>query len=70
MDRTYQLRLHRDDRPGAFYEAELYRVTSDGGLDLVAEVVPDDHEASDIIDLFRYLGAELSVDENELGELP
>ena len=37
MVRIYTLKLHRDDRVGALFEAQLYRV-SDDVEELVAEI--------------------------------
>jgi hypothetical protein len=44
MDRIYTLKLHRDERVGALPQAQLYRVTGNGGLELVGEV-DDSHSA-------------------------
>jgi hypothetical protein len=68
MDRTYQLRLHRDDRVGASYQAQLYRVTDDGGLKLLADV--SDDMSAGIQRVFELAVSELIDHRDEHGELP
>jgi len=68
MDRTYQLRIHRDDRVGASIEAQLYRVTNDGGLKLIADV-SDDLDAG-IQRVFDLAVTALIDHQDERGELP
>lgn len=69
MDRTYTLKLHRDERVGARDEAELYRVDADGGLELVAQLTADD-DAVGIGRVMELLKEALIDYEDEHGELP
>ena len=69
VDRTYTLKLHRADRTVAHYEAQLYRVTDDGGLKLVAEL-PAGWHGYGISDVMEQLTDQLLVYENQHGELP
>ena len=68
MDRTYQLRLHRDERVGALLAAQLYRVTDDGGLKLLADV--SDDMSAGIQRVFELAVSELLDHQEEHGELP
>jgi hypothetical protein len=68
MDRLYQLHLHRDDRVGAPYRAELHRLVSDGTIQVVAEV--DDDLAGGIQRIFERLVGELIDYRDEHGTLP
>jgi hypothetical protein len=69
VDRTYQLQLHRDDRPGAQLVAQLYRVTDDGGLKLVADIDAS-YAAFGVSGAFEHLAAALITHEDARGELP
>jgi hypothetical protein len=68
MDRTYTLRLHRDERVGALFEAQLYRMTGDA-VELVAEIDRSD-SAVGIGDVFEVFTDQLIVHQDEHGELP
>ena len=68
MDRTYTLMLHRDEREGALFEAQLYRTTGDA-VQLVAEV-DRSHSALGIGDVFEAFTDQLIVHQDEHGELP
>jgi len=69
MQRSYKLELHRRDRIPRLYDAQLYRVTGDGGLQLVAEVEPN-HDALGIERVFEVLAAQLIDHQDDHGELP
>ena len=69
MNRTYQLRVHRDERVGALIEAQLYRTGDDGELTLVAEV-DTSYAALGIGDIFDALTDHLIVHQDEHGQLP
>jgi hypothetical protein len=68
MDRTYTLKLHRAERVGALFDAQLYRV-SDDGVELVAEV-DRSYSALGIGDVFEAFTDQVIVHQNEHGELP
>lgn len=68
MDRTYTLMLHRDERVGALFEAQLYRVT-DEGVELVAEV-DRSYSALGVGDVFEAFTDQVIVHQDEHGELP
>ncbi len=68
MDRTYTLKLHRDERVGALFEAQLYRITGEA-VELVGEVDRCD-SALGIGDVFEFFTDQLIVHQDEHGELP
>jgi len=68
MDRTYQLRLHRDERVGALLKAQLYRVTDDSSLKLLADV--SDDVSAGLQRVFELAVNELLDHQEQHGELP
>lgn len=68
MDRVYTLKLHRDDRVAALFEAQLYRV-SDDVEELVAEI-DRSHSALGIGDVFYSFVDQVIIYQDEHGELP
>ena len=68
MDRAYALKLHRDERVGALFEAQLYRVSGDV-VQLVAEI-DCSHSALGIGDVFEIFTDQLIIHQDEHGELP
>jgi hypothetical protein len=69
MDRTYTLKLHQDERAGALIEAQLYRVTGDGGLTLVASV-DESYGALGISTVFEAFTDQLIIHQDEHRALP
>jgi hypothetical protein len=69
MDRTYNLKLHRDERVGALLQAQLYRITDDGRMKLAAEV-DDSHSALGIGDVFEAFPDQLVIYQDKHGQLP
>lgn len=68
MDRTYTLKLHRDERVGALLEGELYRVSDNGGQ-LVA-AVDRSYSAMGVGDVFEAFVDQMIIYQDEHGELP
>ena len=68
MDRTHSLKLHREERVGALFEAQLYRVSGDA-VELVAEIDRSD-SALGIGDVFEAFTDQLIIHQDEHGELP
>ncbi len=68
MDRTYTLKLHRDERVDALFEAQLYRMTDDV-VQLVAEI-DRSHSALGIGDVFAAFIDQMIIHQDEHGELP
>lgn len=68
MDRIYALKFHRDDRVGALFEAQLYRV-SDDVEELVAKI-DRSHSAPGIADVFYSFVDQVIIYRDEHGELP
>ena len=69
MDRTGQLRLHRDPDAEARLNQRPYRVTDDEGLKMVA-LVDRSLAAFGIGDVLDALAGQLLAHQNEHGELP